>query len=224
VYGRTVDGQVLNFGHEGVLYRNSFVMYDKETNSKWLHVTGEALKGELKGKKLGFIPSEIMPYKTWKKRHPKTGVLLGEKVSGMMGSFVLKDRIKSFGLSVGEGRDVTLFRFSLLDRIPVLDTTVADAPAAICFDREAVYAVAFRSHLKGRRLHFSALAISPDAEDTRPLMRDAETGSLWLRMTGACLAGELKGSQLGQIPATAWLGNRWMAFFKGARDVKLVEL
>jgi len=224
VYGRTLDGQVLNFGHEGVLYRNSFVMYDKETNSKWLHVTGEALKGELKGKKLGIIPSQIMPYRTWKKRHPDTGVLLGEKVSGMMGTFTLKDRISSFGLSVGEGRNVTLFRFSLLNRLPVLDTTLADAPLVVCFDQTAIYAVAFRSHLSGRQLHFSALSSVPDAEDTRPLMRDAETGSLWLRMTGECLAGELKGSQLEQVPATAWLGNRWMAFFEGGRDVQLEKL
>lgn len=224
MYGRTLDGQVLNFGHEGVLYRNSFVMYDKETNSKWLHVTGEALKGELKGKKLGIIPSQIMPYRTWKKRHPDTGVLLGEKVSGMMGTFTLKDRISSFGLSVGEGRNVTLFRFSLLNRLPVLDTTLADAPLVVCFDQTAIYAVAFRSHLSGRQLHFSALSSVPDAEDTRPLMRDAETGSLWLRMTGECLAGELKGSQLEQVPATAWLGNRWMAFFEGGRDVQLEKL
>lgn len=224
MYGRTVDGQVLNFGHEGVLYRNSFVMYDKETNSKWLHVTGEALKGELKGKKLGFIPSEIMPYKTWKRRHPTTGVLLGKKVSGMMGTFTLKDRISSFGLSVGEGRNVTLFRYSLLDRLPVLDTTLADVPLVVCFDQVAIYAVAFRSQLSGRQLHFSALALVPGAEDIRPLMRDAETGSLWLRMTGECLAGELKGAQLEQVPATAWLGNRWMAFFKGGRDVQLEKL
>jgi len=224
VYGRTLDGQVLNFGHEGVLYRNSFVMYDKETNSKWLHVTGEALKGELKGKKLGFIPSEIMPYKTWKKRHPDTVVLLGEKVSGMMGSFNLKNRISSFGLSVGEGRNVTLFRYSLLNRLPVLDTTLLAAPLVVCFDPSAVYAVAFRSLLGERQLHFAALVADPKAKGAKPLMRDAETGSLWLRMTGECLAGELKGSQLEQVPATAWLSNRWMAFFKGSRDVKLEKL
>lgn len=224
MYGRTLDGQVLNFGHEGVLYRNSFMMYDKQTNSKWLHVTGEALKGELKGKKLGFIPSEIMPYKTWKKRHPDTGVLLGEKVSGMMGTFTLKDRISSFGLSVGEGRNVTLFRYSLLSRLPVLDTTLLDAPLVVCFDQDAVYAVAFRSQIGERQLHFAALAADPETEGAKPLMRDFETGSLWSRMTGTCLAGELKGSQLEQVPATAWLGNRWKAFFEGARDVQLEKL
>lgn len=224
MYGRTLDGQVLSFGHEGVLYRNSFVMYDKETNSKWLHVTGEALKGELKGKKLGFIPSEIMPYKTWKKRHPDTGVLLGKKVSGMMGTYTLKDRISSFGLSVGEGRNVALFRFSLLNRIPVLDTTLAGEPLVVCFDQNSVYAVAFRSRLEDRQLHFAALSPAPEEAEQRPLMRDAETGSLWLRMTGECLAGELKGSQLDQIPATAWLGNRWKAFFEDGRDVQLEKL
>lgn len=226
MYGRTVDGQVLSFGHEGVLYRNSFVMYDKSTDSKWLHVTGEALKGELKGKQLDFLPSEILPWGVWKQRHPTTGVLLGEKVPGFMGTFTLKDRIPKFGLSVGSGRDVILFRYNLLNRVPVLDSDFNDQPLVVCFDPDAVYAVAFSSRLEGERLHFDAITPDPDSDPTesRPLMRDAETGSVWLRMTGACLAGELKGSQLEQIPATAWMGKRWLAFFKDGHVVGLEKL
>jgi hypothetical protein len=215
---------VLSFGHEGVLYRNSFVMYDKTTDSKWLHVTGEALKGELKGSRLGFVPSEVLPWRIWKARHPMTTVLLGEKVEGFMGSYTLKDRIPSFGLSVGEGRDVTLFRFSLLDRVPVLDSSVGEQPVVVGFDRDAAYAVAFSRELEGRVLHFDALTATPGGEEGRPLMRDAETGSLWLRMTGSCLAGELKDSQLEQIPATAWLGKRWLGFFQDGHVVGLEKL
>ena len=43
MYERTLDGQELRFGHEGVLYENSFIMYDKGTESLWVHVTGEAI-------------------------------------------------------------------------------------------------------------------------------------------------------------------------------------
>lgn len=214
----------MSFGHEGVLYRNSFVMYDKTTDSKWLHVTGEALKGELKGSRLGFVPSEVLPWRVWKARHPMTSVLLGKKVEGFMGSYTLKDRIPSFGLSVGEGRDVTLFRFSLLDRVPVLDSQVGEEPVVVGFDGVAAYAVAFSRELDGRVLHFDALTFDPEDPESRPLMRDVETGSLWLRMTGACLAGELQGAQLEQIPATAWLGKRWLGFFQEGQVVGLEKL
>lgn len=223
MYGREVDGEVLSFGHEGVLYRNSFIMYDRTTDSKWLHVTGEALKGPMKGKKLGFVPSEILPWKTWKKRYPKTTVLLGKKVGGLMGSYNLKKRLKGFGLSVGEGREVTLFRYLLLAQAPVLDSFLGEDPIVVGFDPEAVYAVAFSSRLGDQVLHFDAYdpaavdgTMSPDQ---RLLMRDAETGSLWARMSGECVAGELKGQQLGRLAATAWLGNRWLGFFPDGRVV-----
>jgi hypothetical protein len=216
VYGRAIDGKVLSFGHEGVLYRNSFVMYDKTTDSKWLHVTGEALKGSMKGKKLGFVPSVILPWKTWKLRHPRTTVLLGKKVGGLMGSYNLSKRIEAFGLSVGEGRDVSLFRYELLAQAPVLDAYLGDQAIVVTYAPEAAYGVAFSSVLGERILHFDAFQATGDP---RLLMRDAETGSLWARMTGECLAGPLVGQQLIPIPATAWLGNRWLGFFPDGKVV-----
>lgn len=223
MYGRTLDDQVLTFGHEGVLYRDSFIMYDKTTDSKWLHVTGEALKGPMKGKKLSFVPSEILPWKTWKKRYPKTTVLLGKKVSGLMGSYNLKKRMKGFGLSVGEGREVSLFRYELLVQAPVLDSHLGEEPIVIGFDREAVYAVAFSRRLGDRILHFNTYEPTAlddgAAKEQRLMMRDAETGSLWARMSGECLAGPLKGQQLSRLAATAWLGKRWLGFFPDGRIV-----
>ncbi len=59
MYGRELDGKTYTFGHEGVLYRQSFVMYDKQTDSLWVHTTGEAIKGALKGKVLTFLPSTV---------------------------------------------------------------------------------------------------------------------------------------------------------------------
>ncbi len=66
MYGRKLGEKTLSFGHEGVLYRRSFVMYDRETESLWVHVTGEAIKGELKGNRLDFSPSEVVSWRTWK--------------------------------------------------------------------------------------------------------------------------------------------------------------
>jgi hypothetical protein len=214
VYDRELDGEVLEFGHEGVLYRNSFIMYDKGTESLWVHVTGEALQGPLKGKTLRFLPSAIVPWSFWRLEHPETTVLLGEMVEGMMGAFNLKQRLEGYGLSVGEGRAVTLFRYELLAAVPVMGAKVGGEPVVLTFDRKLALGSAFSPVVEGKEHHFDAvIPPSDDPESELSWMRDAETGSLWDLRTGRCLAGELAGERLERVAATAWLGKRWKGFF-----------
>jgi len=52
VYSRNIDGKDLNLAVLGPLYYGNLVIYDKETDSYWLQLTGEAFKGELTGKRL----------------------------------------------------------------------------------------------------------------------------------------------------------------------------
>ena len=80
VYGREIDGKVTTFGTTGYTYKNTFLLYDRATNSVWYpYKEGEfnALSGELKGKALPFLASpEIMPLGDWRKLHPDTLVLI----------------------------------------------------------------------------------------------------------------------------------------------------
>lgn len=221
MYERRLDGEVLSFGHEGILYRNSFMMYDRKTESLWLHVTGEALKGPLKGKQLKFLAAQVMPWNAWKALNPNTKVLLGEKVSGFMGAFNLKERIASYGLAVGSGRTSTLFRYSLLQSVPLLNARVDGQPVVISYDSENAYAVSFTAKQGQKELHFDTIKALEDSSEKRALMRDSETGSTWLQMTGTCIAGELKGQILEQLPATTWLGKRWMGFYPAGRMIGL---
>src|SRR5439155_1161397 len=77
----------LSFGHEGILYENSFVMYDRKTESLWVHVTGRAVWGPLKGKQLEFVPSTVTTWSQWKAAHPRTLVLPGFRRGGFMGTY-----------------------------------------------------------------------------------------------------------------------------------------
>lgn len=219
MYGREVDGEVLSFGHEGVLYRNSFMMYDRESDSLWLHVTGEALQGPKRGKQLKFLPAEVMSWKAWKTLNPHTKVLLGEKVDGFMGTHQLRDQLSSFGLAIGSGRTPTLFRYELLQRVPLLNARVDHQPVVLSFDAENSYAVCFSSNLGSQVLHFDAIQAAEADSEKRLLMRDSETGSTWLRMTGECLSGTMKGQYLERLPATSWLGKRWKGFYPKGRIV-----
>jgi hypothetical protein len=75
VYRRDVDGTTLSFGVSGSLYRNSLVLYDRETETLWSHVLGVALRGPLRGTRLTTIPSVVTTWGSWRRAHPRTRVL-----------------------------------------------------------------------------------------------------------------------------------------------------
>ena len=62
MYHRRVDGEVLDFGNTSALYENSLVMFDHQTGSYWIQVSGEAIVGELTGVKLDLVASVTMPW------------------------------------------------------------------------------------------------------------------------------------------------------------------
>jgi hypothetical protein len=40
VYSREIDGQNLTFASVGILYEDTFVLFDEETESLWYHLEG----------------------------------------------------------------------------------------------------------------------------------------------------------------------------------------
>ena len=72
---RTLDGTVYDFGTTGYLRHFDLIMWDRQTESWWQQVTGEAIIGELTGKQLEFLPTSIGPWKDFKQAHPNGKVL-----------------------------------------------------------------------------------------------------------------------------------------------------
>lgn len=76
MYGRRYGDRTLDFEASGGLLHASLVMRDKQTDSYWSIMTGDALAGDLKGTPLEELPlGEKMQWKDWKARHPQTLVL-----------------------------------------------------------------------------------------------------------------------------------------------------
>jgi hypothetical protein len=76
VYGREYGDTVLSFEASGALKDATLVMRDRETDSWWSIMTGDAIGGDLKGQKLvelGF--GEKTQWGLWKEKHPHTLVL-----------------------------------------------------------------------------------------------------------------------------------------------------
>jgi len=194
VYSRKLGGKTLSFGHEGVLFRNSFIMYDRETDSLWIHTMGVAVKGKLKGKQLEFLPSTVTTFGQWKKLHPKTKVLTGRKARGSMGAFNLRRDLPRYGLSVGQGRTAKLYPYELLAEKRVINDEFDGEKIVVVFDAESVTGVVYR---RGKRTFAFREGKMVD-----------ERGKVW-----DLLAGTTGSEKLERLPATPWLTAPWRGFY-----------
>lgn len=76
MYGREYDGKTLRFEASGGLWHYALVMADKETDSYWSIMTGDALAGPLAGTPLEELPmGSKARWKDWVAAHPETLVL-----------------------------------------------------------------------------------------------------------------------------------------------------
>jgi hypothetical protein len=74
-FSREVDGRTLEFGVSGKLYKSALVMYDRQTNSLWLHFEGRAIQGPLTGTRLDLIPVQLLSFGEWRREYPRGHVL-----------------------------------------------------------------------------------------------------------------------------------------------------
>ncbi len=73
-----VAGKTTDFGVSGLLYNSDVLLYDKNTESLWSQIMGEAVAGKLVGEKLNPIPISHTTWRGWLSQHPDTKVLSTE--------------------------------------------------------------------------------------------------------------------------------------------------
>jgi hypothetical protein len=159
VYGRrAATGRTLTFGVSEWLQNNAQVLYDRETNSLWSHVTGVCLAGPLKGQILErFTAGTVTPriaWAAWHALYPRTRVLSvdGREDSaferyadyrrdparaGCIRSFDRDRRLPAKTLVVGvaqNGGDAAAFPLGLLGRRSLVTGRWDDAPIVVLLD------------------------------------------------------------------------------------------
>lgn len=194
MYSRKLDDEILSFEHAKFLHQRSFVMFDRQTVSLWIHTTGEAVVGEYKGNTLEFLPSTVTTWSNWTKEHPKTLILDVKKGKG--GGFNLRKNPKSGGVSVGQpGGDLKLYPLTILRDKRVINDTLGAKPIAVFF---APGAFGFHAYERGD------LTFRVDADGQ---LVD-QSGKKWNPFNGTS-----DGPMLKPIPATPWLINAWKRFY-----------
>jgi len=204
---------------------NVLVMYDRQTETLWSQLIGEAVEGKLKGTKLEFLPAWQTTWADWKEKHPDTLALqkgyyggsdpynnyYASSRTGVIGQTVLDERlhVKEFVVGVDQNGEAASYPFSVLNSQPVVNDIVGEVPILVVFNAETGTGVVFNREFDGQTLTFEV------QEDLT--LTDNETDSIWNGLTIEGIDGPLSGSNLTRIKSTSsfWFG--WKDWYPSTR-------
>jgi hypothetical protein len=213
VWEATTDGRRLKFHLAGINNQN-FIMEDEETGSWWQQVSGEAIHGALKGRRLNGVFHDELTFATWRRERPHGRVLrpaenndawrkFSEHWEEQTGKLPVvtqrdaRDRLAPRAVVMGvvsNGAAKAYPLESIERQSPVVDR-LGGVPLMVVLGEDKKSVRAFETRVDGRELEFYVSA--SDAGAWR--MFDGETRSEW-DFTGRALSGALAGRQLKKVP------------------------
>ena len=237
VLNRTLDGTVYDFGTTGYLRHFDLIMWDRQTESWWQQVTGDAIVGKLTGKQLEFLPTSIGPWKEFRETYPNGKVLSRNTGFGRPydeGLYPAFDQIDAqspyqegpggvslpvmervVGVSIG---NVSIaFDYHTLARLRVVNHTIGETDVVVFYEPETL------SPLKDSGTDYRSVGasgvFSPYVADGKLTFKltddgniiDEETGSRW-NLLGQAIDGPLAGQQLQPLLHTDLFWFAWLAF------------
>ena len=229
-----VDGKRLTFHLSGINNQN-FIMRDDETGTWWQQVSGEAIHGPLKGKKLVPVYNDELTFALWKRENQRGRVLKPDErvkqnyesadwekqyaklqvVTPVDPNDKLSPRTLIAGLALN-GR-ATAYPLPALERQRLVLDSVGATPLFIVLGDDNKSVRAFERTVDGRTLEFFVKA------DTTPIQfTDAETMTTW-DFTGLAVSGPLAGKQLKKILALKDYWFDWKIYHPRTRVYTLGE-
>ena len=233
-----LDGQVYDFGTTGNLRYSDLVMYDRQTESWWQQITGEAIIGELTGKQLTLLPAPIISWKDFKGGYPQGTVLSRDTgFSRSYGSnpyagyddvnsspFLFRgpsdgrlapmERVATVSLN---GEDVA-YPFTLLEEKKVIQHSVGGKELVVVWAKGTASALDDRSIADSRDI--GATNVFEATLDGKPLTFEAagdgafvdkETGTTW-NLLGQGQSGPLAGKALRPVVHANHFWFAWAVF------------
>ena len=215
------------FGFHGI-WQGTSVLYDRKTRSRWLHLSGECIEGDLKGAKLRPIACRHVLWAEWKRDHPETLVMAPH--NELKSEYFSKESSRRGGarfpphfrltidnhdqrlpetamlLGVKTEQAARAFPFYQLAslRNGVLNDVVGKTPVVVLYDSATGSAVAHARTLDDSTLEFDRRSDG--------LLADRKSGAIFDR-DGRCVDGSLKGKRLPQLffLQAEWYG--WSAVY-----------
>jgi len=213
VWESEVDGKKLTFHLAGINNQN-FIMRDEETGSWWQQVSGEAIHGPLKGKRLTNVYNDELTFAVWKRENRQGRVLKPDErvkrryMPANWEEFVAKEQVVTpvdprdklsprtliAGLVVN-GKALA-YPLPALEKQRLILSAVGSGggvtPIFIVLGDDNKSVRAFERTVDGRTLEFY---VKPG---TSPVQLTDETATTW-DFNGKAVSGTLAGKQLKKI-------------------------
>jgi hypothetical protein len=211
VWKAAVEGKTLKFHLTGINNQN-FIMTDEETGSWWQQVSGEAIQGPMKGKRLEAVSQDEVTFDVWRRENPRSRVLRPDpKVVAKYASADWEQEIAKLPtvgihdrrmpprtLIVGIERDgaAKAYPFTAVQKQSPLIDVVGRTPVVLVVAEDGRSVRAFDRRVDGRVLELFAKA---------GVLVDAQSGSEW-NFAGVATRGPLAGRALTRVP---FLNDYW---------------
>lgn len=188
----------------------SLVMSDVETNTEWSHLLGRGMNGELKGKELKPVVTDMVTWAAWREDFPRTTVLDMRNTTQNYTRDFYRDASRFvFGFQAG-GKTWALPMVELI-RKPVHSFRIGDLSLLAALDKESVGIRLFATKVGDQDLEFVQL--------DEKTMQDKQTQSRWTIRSGKAIAGPLRGTELKQHVGIMSFRNAWQNFHPTSVDV-----
>lgn len=185
-------------------------MTDEATGSWWQQVSGAAVQGPSKGRRLKLVAHDELSFALWKAEHPQGRVLRPEAAllaadeyapanweARMQSAPVVTPNVRpelpprTLILGLVNGESATAYPIDLVRSQRAVLDVLGDLPLLVVIGPDGRSARAFDRRVDGRTLEFFA-----PADSTLPwALTDGETGSSW-SFAGLAESGPLAGRRL----------------------------
>jgi len=212
-------------------------MYDRQTETWWQKANGEAVIGELTGRRLTLLPASIVSWAEAQEQHPQAEVLSRETGFDRpygRNPYIGYDAIDSSpflfdGETPGElpamarvttvelNGEAVAYPNGVLQEVQVVNDTVGDQPVAVFWQPGLASALDAQTIADGEDVGASGLFLRTLDGETLTFALDGDaivddqTGSRW-DIFGTAVAGELAGAQLEPVVKVDHFWFSWAAF------------
>jgi hypothetical protein len=236
-FDRRVQERTLSFGTTGKLRFSDLVMYDRQTESWWQQVTGQAIVGASTGTQLTPLPAQTISWGTFKEAYPGGKVLsrhTGYNRPYGQNPYVGYDDVNSSPflyrgpndprlrpvervVTVSLGGEDVAYPFSALEKLRVANDTVSGHKIVVLFEKGVTSALDRSSIPESRDIGTAGVFERTVGRKVLTFavaggrITDAQTGSAWT-ILGAAIAGPLTGARLVPVVHGQHFWFAWAVF------------
>ena len=220
-----------DYGYQLHGWRRGVMIVKGRDGTLWSALTGEAIEGPQKGKRLTRIPSLVTNWNYWLMLHPESTTYdlfdgkryateplpttFSENAKSSIGDVDARLSKTELVLGVELGSVQKAFPLDgLNERACMLDDSTS-TPIAVFWYGKTKTAVAFDRRVDGKKLTFYADEISPESAP----FKDKETGTRWT-LAGRGVDGPLRGKELNWVNC---IQCRWYAWSAEYPESNLYE-